>query len=41
MQSPKSIGNENAKKKKRAGYPDQSKEKIECLFDGRHVGSPD
>jgi hypothetical protein len=41
MQSPKRIGKENAKKKERAGYTDQSKEEIECLFDGRYVGSPD
>jgi hypothetical protein len=34
MQFPESIGNENTKKEERAGYPDESKEEIECLFYG-------
>jgi hypothetical protein len=41
MQFPKSIGNENTKEEECAGYPDESKEEIECLFYGRYVRSSD
>jgi hypothetical protein len=41
MQFPERIGNENAKKKKCAGYPDKSKEEIEGLFYGRYIHGSD
>jgi hypothetical protein len=41
MQFPKSIGNENSKEEECAGYSDESKEEIECLFKGRYVRGSD
>jgi len=32
MQFPESMGNEDTEQEDRAGYPDESKEEIECLF---------
>jgi hypothetical protein len=41
MQFPESIGNEDTEQEDRAGYSDESKEEIECLFYGRYVHSSD
>jgi hypothetical protein len=41
MQFPKSIGNENSKEEESTGYPDESKQEIERLFEGRHVRGSD
>jgi hypothetical protein len=36
-----SIGNEDSKQKDCAGYPDESKKDIECLFYWRYVNGSD
>jgi len=41
MQFSESIGNKDTKQKDRAGYPDESKKDIECLFYGRYVNGSD
>lgn len=41
MQFPESVGNEDTKQEECAGYPDESKEEIECFFYGWHVNGSD